>query len=44
MLGDLWNSNMIVSRSKGPPKLFLARKPEKKCFAKRVDLPSETLG
>jgi len=44
MLGDLWNSDMIVPRSKGPPKSFLARNPEKKCLTKRAELPSETLG
>jgi hypothetical protein len=35
---------MTVPRSRGPPKSFLARKSEKKCFTKRVGLPSETLG
>lgn len=44
ILGDPWNSEMIVPMSKGPPKSFLARKLEKKCLTKRAELPSETLG
>jgi hypothetical protein len=44
MVGDLWNSDMIVLRSKGPPKSFLTRKSEKKYLTKRAEFLSETLG